>query len=196
MWWSKEFDKINLLLGPNGSGKSTIIKLLLRLYEINEDNGSIYYYGKNIKSISLQELRENITFVSQDPSIFNDTVWNNIIYGNENMTENKIMEICDILDSAEWINEVKNKKAGFRGKNLSGGEKKKIQLINSICRDTDVIIFDEPSNALDSNAIRWFIEFVNKLKNKYNKTVIIITHDLRLTTISDNIVDLNILMDN
>lgn len=185
-------NQINLLLGPNGSGKSTIIKLLLRLYELEEsDNKNIIYYsGKNIKSMSLEELRNSITFVAQEPAIFNDTVWNNLTYGIEHISETQILNNCALLDSKEWIVEQKNKIAGFRGKELSGGEKKKIQLINSISRNTDVIIFDEPTNALDSNALKWFIGFVKKIKEDYKKTVIIITHDTRLTDVVDNVVTL------
>lgn len=186
-------NNINLLLGPNGSGKSTIVKLLLRLYQLEniEDGNKIYYKGQDIKSYSLLDLRNDITFVSQEPAIFNDTIWKNIVYGNETVPTEKIMKLCEMLDSKEWIEQVKDKITGFRGKDLSGGEKKKIQLINAICRDTNVIIFDEPSNALDSNAIKWFINFIQKLKDEMHKTVIIITHDLRLKKVADNIVDLN-----
>lgn len=186
--------KINLLLGPNGSGKSTIIKLLLRMYEL-EDRGTeqniIYFRGKNIKSLSLKQLRDNITLVSQDPSIFNDTVYNNITYGQKKINYDQVVQICEMLDSTQWLEENKNKITGFRGKDISGGEKKKIQLISAICRDTDVFIFDEPSNALDSTAIKWFISFIKTLRDKYQKTVIIITHDTRLTEVADDIVNLH-----
>jgi ABC-type multidrug transport system fused ATPase/permease subunit len=192
-------NKINLLLGPNGSGKSTLIKLLLRLYEldtINEDNNInninniIYFKGVDIKNINIKELRKQIVFVSQEPYIFNDTVIYNIKYGNENVQEKIIIDLCDMLYSRDWLLQNKNKLAGFRGRNLSGGEKKKIQLINAICKDSDVIIFDEPTNTLDSNALKWFNEFIKVLRDKYKKTIIIITHDIRLKDDADHIVDL------
>lgn len=185
--------QINLLLGPNGSGKSTIVKLLLRLYELDDygiENNIIYFRGKNIKGLSLRDLRDNITVVSQDPTIFNDTVYNNIIYAARNINYSNIIRVCEMLDSKQWLNENSSKITGFRGKDISGGEKKKIQLISAICRDTDVFIFDEPSNALDSTAIKWFITFINKLKDDYKKTVIIITHDTRLVETADHIVNL------
>ncbi|ARF11720.1 ABC transporter [Klosneuvirus KNV1] len=185
-------NKINLLLGPNGSGKSTLIKLLLRLYEIDSKEGvnNIYFRNVNIKDLNIKELRKRIVFVSQEPHIFNETVLYNIKYGNENVPDNMIIDLCDILYSREWLLQNKNNLAGFRGRNLSGGERKKIQLINAICRNSDVIIFDEPTNTLDSNALQWFNEFIINLKDNHHKTIVIITHDIRLKTVSDHIVDL------
>jgi ABC-type bacteriocin/lantibiotic exporter with double-glycine peptidase domain len=187
--------KINLLLGPNGSGKSTLIKLLLRIYELNDDENQdinkIYFNGIDVKNINLIELRQKIVFVSQEPNIFNESVLYNIKYGNEDIADVKIIELCDIIYSRDWLINNKNKLAGFRGRNLSGGEKKKIQLINAICKDTEVMIFDEPTNTLDSKALEWFMEFLKILRDKYNKTIVIITHDLRLVNVSDNVIDLN-----
>lgn len=186
-------NKINLLLGPNGSGKTTLIKLLLRLYELktSDDNtNKIYLDDININKISIQELRKRIVFVSQEPNIFNESVLYNIKYGTETISDNRILELCDVLYSRDWILQNRNKPAGFRGRNLSGGEKKKIQLINAICRDSEVIIFDEPTNTLDNNALLWFNEFIKLLRDKYNKTIVIITHDIRLKDVSDHIVDL------
>ena len=74
---------------------------------------------------------------------------------------------------------------------MSGSEKKKVQLINALCRDdAEVLIFDEPTNTLDSMGISWFNDFVKLLRDKYKKTIIIITHDLRLKDISDNLVEI------
>lgn len=187
-------NKINLLLGPNGSGKSTLIKLLLRLYDLDDiglNKNKIYFKGQDIKMMCLKELRNNITFVSQEPNIFNETVLYNIKYGNELISDEKIIELCDILYSRDWLLQNKNKLAGFRGRNLSGGEKKKIQLINAICKNANVIIFDEPTNTLDSTALIWFNEFIKLLRDKHNCTIILITHDIRLKDVCDKIIDLN-----
>jgi ABC-type multidrug transport system fused ATPase/permease subunit len=189
-----ESNKVNLLMGPNGSGKTTIIKLLLRLYDLEgiqgEDNSNIIEInGYNIKKLSKKYIRENISFVSQEPHIFNDTVVDNIYYGNN--SNNNILNYNDLLNLEDWIFENKDKKCGFMGKNLSGGEKKKIQLLNAICGQSKVIIFDEPSNALDKVAIGWFVEFIKKLKNELGKTIIIITHDARLKVHADKIIDIN-----
>lgn len=183
-------NKINLLFGPNRCGKSTIIKLLMRLHELDDNGGNIFYKGINTKQIALKDLRKKIVFVSQEPCIFNETIAYNIKYGTENIDDNAIADLCEIIYSRDWFINNKNKITGFRGKNLSGGEKKKIQLINAICRDPEIIIFDEPTNTLDSNSIKWFNEFVKLLKDKFNKTIVIITHDSRLKETSDHIIDL------
>lgn len=187
-------NKINILLGSNGSGKSTLIKLLLRLYNLlpNENNNNkIFYKGIDINDFNIKKLREEIVFVSQEPYLFNESIIYNIKYGNETIQDNKIKELCDEIYLSEWLLENMNLCAGFRGRNLSGGEKKKIQLINAICKDGKVIIFDEPTNTLDLNAIKWFINFIQLLKNKFNKTIVIITHDIRLKEVADHIIDLN-----
>lgn len=183
-------NQINLLLGPNGSGKSTLIKLLLKLYNLDKES-NIYFKGVNIKDINDMELRNKIIFVSQEPYIFNETILYNLKYGNNEINDEKIIELGEILNSKNWLIRNKNKSAGFRGRNLSGGEKKKIQLMNAISKNAEVIVFDEPTNTLDSKAIQWFTEFVQILKYKYKKTIIIITHDIRLRDVSDHVIDLS-----
>ena len=184
-------NKINLLLGPNGSGKTTLIKLLLRLYKLpTNTKNKILLHGVDINQIDLATLRNKITFVSQDSNIFNNTILYNIKYGNEEVSDNKIITLSDFFCSRDWLIQNKNKLTGFRGKNISGGEKKKIQLINALCKNSEIIIFDEPTNTLDSKAIEWFKEFITKLKNEYLKTIIIITHDMRLVKISDCVVSI------
>lgn len=180
-------DKINLLLGPNGSGKSTIIKLLLKFY--SKYGGLINYFGSNLSDIPTSYIRKNITFISNDYSMFDDTVIGNIMYG-VNCDFNKVLEVSELLDASDWVLMNKDKQVGFRGNNLTLGEKKKIQLINAICRDTPVLIFDEPSNSLDSHALQWFINFVKRLRDDYGKTIIIASHDMRLVGLEDNKVSL------
>jgi ABC-type bacteriocin/lantibiotic exporter with double-glycine peptidase domain len=190
-----EQDKINLLLGANGSGKSTLIKLLLRLYDLpsNEDPGinKIYIGNKNINEIELKYLRNKIIFVSQDPPIFDGTVMYNIKYGNEEMDDKKIINLCDIIHVRDWLLQNMDKMTGYKGKYLTRGDKKKIQLINAICKNSNIIIFDEPTNNLDSNTIKWFTTFIKLLKDNYKKTIIITSHDMRLKDVAENIININ-----
>lgn len=197
-------NKLNLLLGPNGSGKTTIVNILLRLYE--NTTLDIKLYGNNIYNIDVKELRKKISFVSYEPYLFDNTIWYNIKYGNHDATDQYITQICkdfDIFQSffgkdskilsekksiLEWI--YMNKNIGFRGKYLSTGERKIIQLLNCLCSNADIFIFDEPTNALDNNAIKCFNEFLSILKIKYSKTIVIITHDLRMIKMADHIVEL------
>ena len=186
-------NKINLLIGPNGSGKSTIIKLLLGLYELDETSTKniITINNESIKNIPKRDIRDKISFVSQDPHIFDDTVMNNVCYGyNDEQTDN-VFNYSDLLDLGEWIIVNSNKQCGFMGNNLSGGEKKKVQLLNAICSRSNVIIFDEPSNDLDKDDMKWFINFVKQLKEKFGKTIIIITHDARLVKLADVMIDMD-----
>ncbi len=115
---------------------------------------------------------------------------NNVCYGYSDDYDKRVFNYSDLLDLGEWIITNSNKKCGFMGKNLSGGEKKKVQLLNAICGQSKVIIFDEPSNALDKVALEWFKTFVKQLRDKYGKTIIIITHDARLMELSDHTVDM------
>jgi len=183
-------NRINLLLGPNGSGKSTVVKLLLRLYEDNSLMGKIRINGNDIYNERITNLRKNIVFVTNETHLFNDTIMNNLKYGNDNKTDDYIIEKCKELHLYDWVIKNGNRSIGYRGKEISGGERKKIQLVNSLCRDADIIIFDEPTNTLDSHGMEWFIKFINLIKIKFSKTVIIITHDTRLLESSDNTIKL------
>lgn len=185
-----ERGRINLLLGANGSGKSTLMNLLLRLYDLRteKDRNIIYYKGKNINSMSLKELRQSITFVSKEVTLKEGTVWENITYGCEN--EEQVEQGCELLNCREWVRKNREVLVGPWGRRILGGDKKKIQLINAISRNTEVIIFDEPTNTLDAEAIKWFITFIKNLKKNYNKTIIIISHDVRLRAHVDKIVNL------
>lgn len=175
-------NNINLVLGQNGSGKSTIIKLLLKIYDVK--SGSIDFFGSELQTIPTSYIRDKITLISHEYNLFDDTVWENITYGLNSI--DNIDNVCDMLEASDWLANNKDRQIGFRGNNLTLGEKKKIQLINAICRDTPIIVFDEPSNSLDSHALQWFMSFVKKLRDEYNKTIIIMSHDMRLIGLEDH----------
>lgn len=181
-------NKLNLLLGPNGSGKTTIVHILMRLYE--NKSLDVKLYGKNIYDIDLNELRKTISFVSYEPYLFDNTIWYNIRYGNHEVSDEYIMNICKDFGVLDLINLNRDKNIGFRGKYLSAGEKKIVQLLNCICSKAEILIFDEPTNTLDNNAMKRFNEFIHVLKSQYHKTIVIITHDLRMVDIADHIVEL------
>ena len=178
-------NKINVIIGPNGSGKSTIINLALRLYEQNIDQGKIYFNGIDVKEYSLKNLRKKFAVIYQDPSLFDESLWYNLTYGSDN--EEVMLDIVNLLDFSNYVEKNKNKNIGFMGSNLSGGEKKKVQLANALSRDVDVMVFDEPTNALDVETTNSLIKFIKKM----NKTTIIITHDERMVSISDHIIRLS-----
>jgi ATP-binding cassette, subfamily B, bacterial MsbA len=189
-------NNINLLIGPNGSGKSTIINLLMKLYKLNSNNGNIYYNGVDIKELLTSTIRKKITIIYQEASLFNESLWYNIIYGidkkliDKNLLD-KIYELSEHMDFRDFIDKHKERKIGFMGEKLSGGEKKKVQLINALIQNPDIMVFDEPTNALDVDTTKWLISFIKKIKHKYGKTVLIITHDKRMVEIADHVVELD-----
>ena len=182
-------NQINLLLGQNGSGKSTIIALLLGLVDLEKMKGGnkIYFWGRSIRTMHKDELREQISYVSKEPTIFDDTVWNNITYGVETVDREYVLEMAKMLNCRGWVELNAKTRTGYKGAKLTAGQKKQIQLLNAIIKPTKLIVFDEPSNSLDSVAIKWFTDFIHKL----NKTVIIATHDRRLIKSADNTINLN-----
>lgn len=180
-------NKINILTGQNGFGKSTLIRLLLKMYCI--EKGNIYLFGQNINNFSIYQIRSMITYVIQDPSIFNNTILYNVQYGNDLQLKDINLQ-SNLLGITDWLELNKNKTTGYNGRECSGGENKRIQLLNGLCKKSDIIIFDEPTNHLDDETIKKFINILNEFKIQKNKTVIIITHDLRLFKLADNLINI------
>lgn len=158
-----DIGKINILLGENGCGKTTIIKLILGL--IHPVKGVVYS-------------NDNISYVHNIPIIFNGTIMDNILCGE---SEDKVTFWCEFLGLTNWYKENKLNKTGYKGQLISKGDRKKTQLLGCLCKNTDTIIFDEPSIELDSNAIKWLSNIITRL-NIMGKTIIIATHDKRITT--------------
>lgn len=176
---------INIIAGKNGCGKSTLISLLLKFYKPTK--GNIRINNIDINNISINSIRNNISLVLQHNSIFNDTVWNNITYGLDNYTEDIIYEVANNLNMKKWVENNINKIAGKYGEHLSGGERKKLQLLNAILHNKQILILDEPTNGLDIKTVEWLINTIKLLYEKYKKTIIIITHDQRLLQLTQNI---------
>jgi ABC-type bacteriocin/lantibiotic exporter with double-glycine peptidase domain len=184
--------QINVLIGENGSGKSTTIKLFMRLYELSDDSGAIYYDSIDIRNYPLLKLRRNISLVTQDPTLFDNTLWYNLTYGlDDTKIEDNVLGLCELMGIREWVKENKDMRIGFQGAILSGGQKKKVQLVNVLSRDSDVIVFDEPTNNLDPETVSWFIDFLDKIAYSAHNTVIVITHDKRLLVNADHVVSLD-----
>jgi len=163
-----------LVMGKSGLGKSTLFKLLFRLY--NLDNGSIKINDVDIRNYSLSTLRNNITYVSQDEAIINDTLENNILMGkNINLkTLNKVLNITQ-------VNEILDKKALKLksyiledASNLSGGERARIILARTLIKNSPIIIFDETFSSIAQDGANLIIS--NILNNYKDKTIIIISH--------------------
>lgn len=168
------------LVGESGSGKSTIADLLPRFYDIQD--GEITIDGNNIKQFKVEELRKHIGVVNQESILFNDTVRNNIAFGNPNATIEAVIEAAKIANAHDFIEQLEegyDTIIGERGNKLSGGQKQRINIARAILFNPEILILDEATSALDTESERLVQDALNKLMK--NRTSIVIAH--RLSTI-------------
>ena len=174
----KTDNKIIGITGLSGNGKSTFAKLLLKMYQ--PKSGDIYIDGMNIRDIDADYIRKNITYVNQTSKLFDKKIIDNILYGcndviicskhlDEIMKYPKINELYKNVD-------FKNKLAGSLGENLSGGQRQIINIIGGLVNPSQILILDEPTNALDMNLKQELLGLIRDFKN-YKKCIMIITHD-------------------
>ena len=190
--FSYKFEKGNIyaIYGENGSGKTTLIKLLLKLYKTHSGN-IILNNDTNILSIKRDSLLNKVGIVDQEQRLFNDTIYNNIIYNNKEM-DYDLDEVVKLVGLDEFIYSLENKldtMIGENSYNISGGQKQKIALCKAILKKTDVIILDEPTSALDSFSIKRLSEVLNKIKNE--KIIFLISHNKDIISIADSSILLN-----
>ena len=167
-------------VGHSGAGKSTIINLLPRFYDPQE--GSIEIDGQNIKKVSLSSLRKNLSLVSQDVILFDDTVKNNIAYAKPGASDNEIIKACKFAASDEFINKLPygyDTMIGENGVRLSGGQKQRISIARAILKESPIILLDEATSSLDAESEEIVQNAINNLTK--NKTTLVIAH--RLSTI-------------
>ena len=167
-------------VGHSGAGKSTIINLLPRFYDPQE--GSIEIDNQNIKGVSLSSLRKNISLVSQDVILFDDTVKNNIAYAKPNASDEDIVKACEFAASDTFIKKLPNgydTMIGENGVRLSGGQKQRISIARAILKESPIILLDEATSSLDTESEEIVQNAINNLTK--NKTTLVIAH--RLSTI-------------
>tara|TARA_B100000902_G_scaffold4329_2_gene5520 strand:+ start:622 stop:2382 length:1761 start_codon:yes stop_codon:yes gene_type:complete len=168
------------IVGSTGSGKSTLIKLLLRLYDV--DAGNILFDDINIKDLDIGTLRKDIGLVSQDIFLFEGTVFENIAYGNLQANDDEIWRAAKLSESDEFINLLPNKKdtvVGERGQKLSGGQRQRISIARAILKNPEILILDEATSAVDNETEAAIQRSLDTLKK--GRTVVAIAH--RLSTI-------------
>ena len=179
------------LVGKTGAGKSTILNLIPRFYDTI--NGEIIIDKKNIKDYKINSLRKKIALVSQEVTLFDDTIRSNIAYGNPNCTEKQLYEAAKKADAHEFITAFKNgykSLVGEQGIQLSGGQRQKIAIARAILKDAPILLLDEATSSLDSGSEKDIQTSLKKLMK--NKTTLVIAH--RLSTILD--ADLIYVLDN
>jgi subfamily B ATP-binding cassette protein MsbA len=174
------------LVGPSGAGKSTILNLIPRFYDCEE--GEILVDGRNIKDVTVSSLRSKIALVSQDLTLFDDTIQSNISYGKLDAKQQEIIAAAKAAEAHDFISLLADgyeTHVGGRGLKLSGGQRQRIAIARAMLKDAPILLLDEATSALDSKTERQVQSALDKLTK--NRTTIIIAHRLS-TVISADII--------
>ena len=175
------------LVGHSGAGKSTIINLLPRFYDPNK--GEIYIDGQNIRNVRLSSLRKNISLVSQDIILFDDTVRANIAYANLGANDEDIKKACDYAAATEFIEKLPQSYETIIGENgvrLSGGQKQRVSIARAILKDAPIILLDEATSSLDAESEEKVQNAIVNLTK--NRTTLVIAHRLSTIIRADKII--------
>ena len=168
------------LVGISGSGKTTFLNLIPRFFNLK--HGIILIDDQNINNINLNSLRKEISLVSQDVILFDDTIKSNILYGNASASDDEIINACKFAAAQDFIEKLPNKYDTIIGENgikLSGGQKQRLSIARAILKDSSIILLDEATSSLDSESEAVIQKAIENLTK--NKTTLIIAH--RLSTI-------------
>jgi subfamily B ATP-binding cassette protein MsbA len=174
------------LVGATGSGKSTLIALIPRLYDVT--SGDISIDGHDVRSYTLQSLREQVSFVLQDPVLFRGSIAQNIAYGHPRATEEEIVRASQLAHAHEFIVRMPqgyDTIIGERGDTLSGGQRQRIAIARALIRNTPILLLDEPSSSLDPQSEELIFEGLSRLLE--GRTSITIAHRLATVRRADKI---------
>jgi subfamily B ATP-binding cassette protein MsbA len=181
-----EGGKMTSLVGHSGSGKSTILNLIPRFYDAK--SGDIIIDDQSIYDSTIESLRSEISMVSQETTLFDDTIKNNIKYGRQEATDEEVFKVAKLSFCDEFINNLPNKfdtLIGENGVRLSGGEKQRLSIARAMMKKSSIILLDEATSSLDSETeskIQDALQILTK-----NKTTIVIAHRLSTILNSNNI---------
>jgi len=179
------------IVGASGAGKSTITRLLFRFYEV--DDGSISIDGQNISTITQKSLRDCIGIVPQDTVLFNDTIFNNILYAKPDATVEDVYKAARMANIHKFIESLPDGYqtiVGERGLKLSGGEKQRVAIARVIISEPRIMVFDEATSSLDSKSEQTILQSLKEISEQH--TTLVIAH--RLSTVVD--ADEILVMDN
>ena len=178
--------KMTSLVGHSGAGKSTILNLIPRFY--NPSSGQIFIDEQSIQEVKLSTLRKHISLVSQDTTLFDDTISNNILYANLNATEEEVYQAAKLSFALDFIEKLPNKfntMIGENGVRLSGGEKQRLSIARAMLKKSQIILLDEATSSLDAETEDKIQNAINYLTK--NRTTVVIAHRLSTILNSDRI---------
>jgi len=175
------------IVGKSGSGKSTLVSLLPRFYDPQQ--GSVLLDGVDLREYALADLRNQVSIVSQDVVLFNDTIRNNIIFGMPNVTEEAVLEAARaayVLEFTQDLPDGLDTNVGDRGTNLSGGQKQRVAIARALLKNAPILVLDEATSALDTESERRVQEALEILKR--DRTTLVIAHRLSTVEHADRII--------
>jgi subfamily B ATP-binding cassette protein MsbA len=189
-------DKINLtiekgktvaLVGSSGAGKSTLADLVPRFHDVT--GGEVLIDGVNIKEYALQSIRNQMSIVTQEPVLFNDSIANNIRLGKPDATEEEIIKAAKVANAHQFIVHKENgynTSTGDRGSKLSGGERQRLTIARAVLKNPPILILDEATSSLDTESERLVQDAINNMMQ--NRTSIVIAHRLSTIRHADEII--------
>jgi subfamily B ATP-binding cassette protein MsbA len=175
------------LVGPSGGGKSTLADLVPRFYD--PTSGEVSIDGKSLKDYNLESIRKHMGIVTQESILFNDTIFNNIAFGKEGVSEAAVIEAARIANAHDFIMQTEQgyqTLIGERGSKLSGGQRQRISIARAVLKNPPILILDEATSALDSESEKLVQEALFNLMK--NRTSLIIAHRLSTIQHADEIV--------
>lgn len=175
------------LVGPSGGGKSTLADLVPRFYDPTE--GEVLIDGKSLKDYNLESIRQHMGIVAQESILFNDTIFNNIAFGKEGVSEQAVIEAAKIANAHDFITQTENGYQtiiGERGSKLSGGQRQRLSIARAVLKNPPILILDEATSALDSESERLVQDALFNLMK--NRTSLVIAHRLSTIQHADEIV--------
>eukprot|EP00934_Nitzschia_sp_Nitz4_P005837 Nitzschia sp. Nitz4//scaffold153_size53422//46055//50256//NITZ4_006766-RA/size53422-snap-gene-0.60-mRNA-1//-1//CDS//3329537277//5827//frame0 len=176
------------ICGPSGQGKSTLMALIERFYDA--DDGSVLYKGKDVSSLNVHWYRDQIGYVGQEPTLFNDTIANNIAYGTEGATKEEIEEAARDANAEAFILSLPDgydTMVGDKGSQMSGGQKQRLAIARALIKKPKLILLDEATSALDSTSEALVQEALDKLLETRHHTCVMIAHRLSTVRQADKI---------
>jgi subfamily B ATP-binding cassette protein MsbA len=175
------------LVGSSGAGKSTLADLVPRFHDVS--GGELLIDGINIKEYSLQSLRRQMSIVTQEPILFNDSISNNIKLGKPNATDDEVLQAAKVANAHNFIMQKENgyeTNIGDRGSKLSGGERQRLTIARALLKNPPILILDEATSSLDTESERLVQDAINNMMQ--NRTSLVIAHRLSTIRHADEII--------